>query len=51
MPWQNDGPAKTRGTILVASNALFTDIVGEMVVRCGFTPAYPVGQTERRGSR
>ena len=47
MPWQNDGPAKTRGTILVASsNALFTDIVGDMVVSCGFTPAYPVGQTE-----
>jgi hypothetical protein len=47
MPWQNDGPAKTRGTIMVASsNALFTDIVGDMVVSCGFTPAYPVGQAE-----
>lgn len=39
------GPAENRGTILVASShALFTDLVGEMVGRCGFTAAYPAGR-------
>ncbi len=40
-----DARAETRGTVLVASShLLFTDLVGEMVSRCGFSPAYPVGQ-------
>lgn len=40
-----NGPAESRGTILVASShALFTDLVGEMVGRCGFTAAYPAGR-------
>jgi hypothetical protein len=44
MQWQNDGREPNRGTVLVASgNALFADIVGEMVARCGFAPAYLVG--------
>jgi hypothetical protein len=44
MQWHNDGREANRGTILIASrNALFADIVGEMVARCGFAPAYLVG--------
>jgi hypothetical protein len=42
MQSQYGGRAENRGTILVASShTLFTDLVGEMVARCGFTPAYP----------
>jgi hypothetical protein len=44
MQWQNVRRETNRGTILIASrNALFADIVGEMVARCGFAPAYLVG--------
>lgn len=44
MHWQNDGPDCDRGTILVASdNALFATIVGDMVARCGFSPAFRIG--------
>jgi hypothetical protein len=47
MPSQNDVPASTRGTILVASsNALFTDVVGDLVAACGFTPEYSSGHEE-----
>lgn len=47
MPSQNHGPASTRGTILVASsNAVFTDVVGDMVTSCGFTPVYSSGHEE-----
>jgi hypothetical protein len=45
MQTQYDGRAENRGTILVASShTLFTDLVGEMVVRCGFAAAYPAGR-------
>lgn len=48
MQWQNDRPAMDRGTILVAGNTLFTDIVGEMVERSGFSPAYPAAEEAPR---
>lgn len=36
------GRVESRGTILVASaSRLFADIIGELVVDSGFTPAYP----------
>ena len=42
MQSQYDGRAENRGTILVSSShTLFTDLVGEMVARCGFLPAFP----------
>lgn len=45
MQSQYDGRAENRGTILVASShVLFTDLIGEMVTRCGFAAAYPVGR-------
>jgi hypothetical protein len=38
---QTAGTATTRGRILVASsNVMFTDIVGDLVAVCGFTPVY-----------
>jgi len=41
MPSQTAGTATTRGRILVASsNVMFTDIVGDLVAVCGFTPVY-----------
>jgi hypothetical protein len=37
----NDGRRTHRGTILVASSsAMFAELVGEMVARCDFAPAY-----------
>jgi hypothetical protein len=45
MYWQYNGCMESRGTILVASShALFAEVVGEMVARCGFAPAYFEGQ-------
>jgi len=42
MHWQSDGREDTREILVVSSHALFADIVGDMVTRCGFTPTYPV---------
>ncbi|HJR41046.1 MAG TPA: hypothetical protein VJ812_03105 [Gemmatimonadaceae bacterium] len=42
MVWTGSERAGNRGTILVASrDRIFADIVGEMVVECGFAVAYP----------
>lgn len=44
---QTAGTATTRGTILVASsNVMFTDLVGDLVAACGFTPMYSSAHEE-----